>query len=677
MSDIFISYASADYIRIRPLIDALQKQGWSVWWDRSILPGKSWDQVLETALADARCVIAVWSQSSIQSDWVRSEADEARRRGILVPALVDDVDVPLPFRRIQAANLISWKGALPNVEFDKLAKAVAEVLSNSPTATDATEAAPARWSPSRRTLLYLGLGVVTAGATTTRFLPNSDSWRHPLPARRFVAAMIWPKLSNPQNATIARQLLSMITRELARAEAYDKDFLILGSATSATDYSPSSPAEAVGVWGANLILSASVSPLASGHEIALSVLDPANTSAPLRHETLRGNVSRLYQRSTETAAQMLGVHLGSSDAKASSEFANVQPEAYQLFTGAQEEMNKPNNDGLNSAIEKYQAAIKRELRFASAYAGLAIAYGRRFAFQREQSDLDLASQNARLALQFDPTSSRVRFSEALVKLYSGKTEDAVRDFTSLLKADPGNEEVLMYEAQAFRDMNKTELEEQVYLSLLAQRPNYWPAYNDLGLVYRGRGKASYQTALKTFLHATAIAPRAAIPWTNVAAMYLLLEKPDEARDACQRSLANHPSEDALAILGEIAYTARDYRKALDYFQRARDLSPNQHEMWRGIGDCYFMLKKPAETKQSYRKAAELLTSDLAVNPASRLSWMTLAYYAAKLNDRSKALQYSAEASRRGAVDLESQLLQAQILALFGEKKKAIDLIVIY
>lgn len=132
MSDIFISYASADRPRVKPLVDALVKIGWSVWWDRTILPGKTWDQVIEAALADARCVIVLWSRDSIQSDWVRTEAGEAKRRGILVPALLEDVSIPLGFRSIQAADLVNWPGALSGGEFDKLASAVTAVLSNFP-----------------------------------------------------------------------------------------------------------------------------------------------------------------------------------------------------------------------------------------------------------------------------------------------------------------------------------------------------------------------------------------------------------------------------------------------------------------------------------------------------------------------------------------------------------------
>jgi protein TonB len=151
VSDIFLSYASADRPRVKPLVDVLRQQGWSVWWDRTILPGKTWDQVIEAALADARCVIVLWSRDSVQSDWVRTEADEARRRGILVPALLDDVNIPLAFRRIQAANLADWSGVLPSAGFDQLAQAVSDVLSSAK-AEKAEKADPARteWEPPVR-----------------------------------------------------------------------------------------------------------------------------------------------------------------------------------------------------------------------------------------------------------------------------------------------------------------------------------------------------------------------------------------------------------------------------------------------------------------------------------------------------------------------------------------------
>lgn len=106
MSDIFISYANEDLERIRSLVEALEAQGWSVFWDRTIPSGKKWREFIEKGLRDARCIVVVWSKTSIKSTWVHDEADVGRGRGILHPVLIDDVEQPLGFNSIQAAKLV-------------------------------------------------------------------------------------------------------------------------------------------------------------------------------------------------------------------------------------------------------------------------------------------------------------------------------------------------------------------------------------------------------------------------------------------------------------------------------------------------------------------------------------------------------------------------------------------
>ena len=128
MSDIFISYSKEDRSKAKDIADALKQQGFSVWWDRSILPGETFDTVIEEALDTAKCVIVLWSHTSVSSDWVKTEASEGKQRGILIPVLIDDVKIPLAFRRIQAADLRDWEGKLSHPGFDNLLKAIAGIL---------------------------------------------------------------------------------------------------------------------------------------------------------------------------------------------------------------------------------------------------------------------------------------------------------------------------------------------------------------------------------------------------------------------------------------------------------------------------------------------------------------------------------------------------------------------
>src|SRR5262249_5799388 len=111
MHDIFISYATEDRPRAERIARVLEGKGWRVWWDRQIPLGQMYDDVISQALDAARCVLVLWSRSSVTSSWVREEATEGADRHILIPVLMDDVAIPLGFRRIQAARLTDWNGS--------------------------------------------------------------------------------------------------------------------------------------------------------------------------------------------------------------------------------------------------------------------------------------------------------------------------------------------------------------------------------------------------------------------------------------------------------------------------------------------------------------------------------------------------------------------------------------
>lgn len=127
-SDIFVSYARSDRARAEALVRGLEGKGWTVWWDTRIKAGEFFDDVIEAALRDARSCVVLWSLASVKSQWVKAEAYRASQRGILVPVLLDDVELPLGFSLIQAATLIGWSGTLPDPAFDVVAEAIASVF---------------------------------------------------------------------------------------------------------------------------------------------------------------------------------------------------------------------------------------------------------------------------------------------------------------------------------------------------------------------------------------------------------------------------------------------------------------------------------------------------------------------------------------------------------------------
>jgi hypothetical protein len=130
--DIFISYSSKDRPWVEPFAKLLTSLGWSVWWDRHIPTGQSFDAVIEQHLTTARCVIVVWSQSSVTSDWVKTEAAAAKERKVLLPILIDDAKLPLEFSRAQTQCLKDWQHGSSYLGIDQLIKDITALLDRKP-----------------------------------------------------------------------------------------------------------------------------------------------------------------------------------------------------------------------------------------------------------------------------------------------------------------------------------------------------------------------------------------------------------------------------------------------------------------------------------------------------------------------------------------------------------------
>jgi len=128
MSEVFISYATADREHAKRLAKALEQRGWTVWWDRTILPGSDWQAVIERALDASTCAVVLWSRNSVDSSWVRAEAEEARQRNVLIPASLDDARIPLVFRQLQTASLVGWNGKSSHAGLAMLVQGISAVL---------------------------------------------------------------------------------------------------------------------------------------------------------------------------------------------------------------------------------------------------------------------------------------------------------------------------------------------------------------------------------------------------------------------------------------------------------------------------------------------------------------------------------------------------------------------
>src|SRR4051794_36063702 len=166
MSDLFISYKAEDRARIEPLVEALEAEGLSVWWDARVGGGEAWRESIAEHLDSARCVIVAWSKRSTgpEGRFVRDEANRAQRRGTYLPVTIDKVEPPLGFGETQALSLTGWKGSRSDARYRTVSACVHSILGRQAPAP-ASRAHASRIT--RRAALAAGGGAVLAAGVGT------------------------------------------------------------------------------------------------------------------------------------------------------------------------------------------------------------------------------------------------------------------------------------------------------------------------------------------------------------------------------------------------------------------------------------------------------------------------------------------------------------------------------
>lgn len=105
MADVFVSYARADATLVAPVVAAVEAHLLSVWFDRSLTSGMAFPEQINEQLLNCAAVVVCWSANSVRSQWVQAEALQALQQGKLIPILLDDCVVPVPFNSIHAVNV--------------------------------------------------------------------------------------------------------------------------------------------------------------------------------------------------------------------------------------------------------------------------------------------------------------------------------------------------------------------------------------------------------------------------------------------------------------------------------------------------------------------------------------------------------------------------------------------
>jgi adenylate cyclase len=241
-------------------------------------------------------------------------------------------------------------------------------------------------------------------------------------------------------------------------------------------------------------------------------------------------------------------------------------EAYDLYLRGQAHLRDGTDTAMDPAIRFFREAIRRDERFAQAYAGIANAQSVKGLWRigMTQADFDEAFAASRRALELEPRMPEAYVARALLLSLQGRKDEAYQDFEEAIRLNPASFDAHYLYARHRFQAGEFEHAVPLYEAAIQLRPDDYQALSLLegSLLKLGRMEQHAEVArraMQAIDRQLAIDPldgRALqLGTTNAARLGLR----DKARDLAERALKARPDAFstyynvacAYSILGEL------------------------------------------------------------------------------------------------------------------------------
>lgn len=446
MPDVFLSYSREDQAVARRFAESLEREGIDVWWDQSLDPGETYDEVTSNALDSSLAVVVLWSSKSVSSRWVRAEATLADRQGKLFPAQIEACRLPIQFELTQTADLSGWSGdrgdprwqpfvaSLRRVFARQRSASAAEGGVRSPPASAPVPPPSVSANPRRNRVFYIGIAALVMlglaiGAwkiLAARHATQPAAARDPEAPRETAAAAaaaqpsiaVLPFVnmsSDPEQEYFSDGLSEELLNELVKVP----QLRVIGRTSSFAFKGKNQDLRTIGeALGVNHILEGSVRKAGDRVRITAQLINPADGSHLWSqvYERRIEDVFAIQEEIARTVANSLRLTLaaGSGDDGGTRNFT-----AYDEFLAGRAGLNK-NFSYIDSAtVAHLERAVQLDPNYLTAWIWLIDAYTRQL-FSVDQREAARKRQTDAIAhvVSIAPDSQFARIAQsygALVK----------------------------------------------------------------------------------------------------------------------------------------------------------------------------------------------------------------------------------------------------------------------
>ena len=346
-------------------------------------------------------------------------------------------------------------------------------------------------------------------------------------------------------------------------------------------------------------------------------------------------------------------------------------DAYDLYLrGRAVIRNQRSVQTLQSAINLYNDALKKDPGFALAYCGLADAYLDLYQETKDSSMTEKALGAAQQAEQLSGNKPEVHFSTGSVYLATGKTAEAVVEFKQALALAPNSDEGYRRLGSAWVAAGRKDEALTAYQHAVDLNPYYWLNYSKLGNAALTFGEND--KALAAYQRVTQLVPNREDGYDNLGIVYFRQGKWEECIAAFQKAMAIEPSPNVSSNIGTAYYYLQRYSDAIKAYKEAVRLDPNSQVFAGNLADAYRADGQANAAGAAHEHAIDLAYKDYRVNPRDADTLSSLSLYYAKKGDTVQALEFIHRARTLQPDAVQLLDVEAIVNALANRPKEALE-----
>ncbi len=344
--------------------------------------------------------------------------------------------------------------------------------------------------------------------------------------------------------------------------------------------------------------------------------------------------------------------------------------AYELYLKGRDILRgKRDVKRVQSAVDLYEQAIKKDSGFALAYAGLADASMVMYNLNHDAAWSQKALSAAQHAQTLNDEIPEVHFALGNAYRATGKTNEAIVELKRALELAPNSDEGYRRLGDAYLAAGKSDDALQAYQRAIDVNPYYWLNHNKLGMAYAQVGQN--QKAMDSFRRVIELAPDSALGYENLGGVDFEAGKWNDAIVAFGKALKIEPSEGLYSNLGTAYFYLGHVNDAVAMFQKAVALNPGDHVAVGDLADGYRWSGDKAKAKATYEQAIALALKALRVNPQDASTLGYLGFYYAKNGDSKKGLDFIHRARSIDGNDNSLMYIEGVVNALAGQQAEAL------